>query len=197
MRTPSYLRYTENYVKHIAKIIEKAQIIHGGPIILLQFENEYSYATSDVLFPNHEYMAAVKKQYRDAGIVVPLISNDGGPYGLFAPGTSPSAADIYGHDGYPLGFDCANPPLWPKDKLPTDYDALHKQQSPSTPFAIMEFQAGSFDPWGGSSFKNCTELINENFARVFYKNNYAAGIKILNLYMVRARQSRHLSLLSS
>ncbi|MCJ1351023.1 MAG: hypothetical protein MMC33_001005 [Icmadophila ericetorum] len=184
MRTTGYLRYTENYVRNIASIVAKAQIVHGGPIVIFQSENEYSYGTPGIQFPDNEYFAAVKKQYRDAGIVVPLISNDGGPYGLFAPGTGPGAVDIYGHDGYPLGFDCANPSLWPEDKLPTDYNTLHQQQSPSTPYAIMEFQAGSFDPWGGSSFKNCTKLINEEFARVFYKNNYAAGIKIFNLYMI-------------
>lgn len=184
MRTPDYLPDTANYVKNIASIIAKAQITNGGPVILLQPENEYSQATSETQFPNRQYFAAVRKQYIDAGIVVPLISNDGGPYGLFAPGTGLGAADIYGHDGYPLGFDCTNPSLWPGNLLPTNYNLLHQLQSPSTPFSIMEFQAGAFDPWGGSTFNNCAGLLNEEFERVFYKNNYAAGIKVFNLYMV-------------
>ena len=57
--------------------------------------------------------------------------------------------DIYGHDNYPLGFDCANPRTWPSGNLPKNFHALHEQQSPNTPYALVEFQGGSFDPWGG------------------------------------------------
>ena len=195
MRTSAYLPFTENYVKNVASIIAKAQITNGGPVILLQPENEYSRATSDVDFPNREYFAAVEQQYRDAGIVVPLISNDDLPKGYFAPGTGLGAVDIYGHDRYPLEFDCVDPSLWPDNRFPTNDNALHQQQSPSTPFAIMEFQAGSFDPWGGSTFNSCAKRTNEEFERVFYKNNYAAGIKILNLYMVTSPKLSKLMLI--
>ncbi|MCJ1473514.1 hypothetical protein MMC13_002165 [Lambiella insularis] len=191
-RTPDYLPYTANYVAQIAAIIARAQITNGGPVIVLQPENEYSYPTSTVQFPNREYFAAVQEQYKEAGMVVPLISNDGGPYGLFAPGTGLGAADIYGHDDYPLGFDCGSLSLWANNSLPTQYKRLHQLQSPSTPFSIMELQAGAFDPWGGSTFNNCAQLLNEEFERVFYKNNYAAGIKILNLYMVTSNVGRTL-----
>ena len=74
-----------------------------------------------------------------------------------------------GHDGYPLGFDCANPYTWPDNALPTYYRTLHLQQSPSTPYSIVEFQGGSFDPWGGLGFAQCGELLNAEFERVFYK----------------------------
>jgi hypothetical protein len=57
--------------------------------------------------------------------------------------------DIYGHDSYPLGFDCANPYTWPAKNLPTTWHATHETQSPSTLFALVEFQGGAFDPWGG------------------------------------------------
>jgi hypothetical protein len=40
---------------------------------------------------------------------------------------------------------------------------------------------GSFDPWGGQGFAKCTALLNEEFERVFYKNNYGFGITIFNL----------------
>lgn len=136
------------------------------------------------MFPNHEYFAGVEKLYRDNGIVVPFVSNDASPNGNFAPGTGLGAVDIYGHDGYPLGFDCANPYTWPDGNLPTDYYMLHEKESPSTPYTISEFQGGSFDPWGGEGFHKCAELLNDQFERVFYKNNYGAGVTIFNLYMV-------------
>lgn len=57
------------------------------------------------------------------------------------------------------------------------------QQSPSTPYSIVEFQGGSFDPWGGPGFDKCEILVNYEFERVFYKNLYSFGVTILNFYM--------------
>lgn len=110
MRTPApdYLHATDDYVQNIGAIIAKAQITNGGPVILLQPENEYSQAAPGVTFPNGEYMRYVEDQYRKAGIVVPFIDNDARPQGVFAPGNNTGSVDIYGHDGYPLGFDCAH-----------------------------------------------------------------------------------------
>ena len=156
---------------------------HGGPIILFQPENEYTYGTANVSFPDASYFQEVQDMYRRNGIVVPMISNDAGPYGNNAPGTGKGSIDIYGHDGYPLGFDCSNPYEWPDGALPTNYSAGHLAQSPSTPYTIVEFQGGAFDPWGGVGLEKCATLINEEFERVFYKNNYAAAISIFSLYM--------------
>jgi hypothetical protein len=83
---------------HMGATIAKAQIINGGPIILVQVENEYSLSpatiagipgipqsnlpnpniTIDGGFPSPAYMAYVKQQLRSAGVVVPLTFNDAG-----------------------------------------------------------------------------------------------------------------------
>ncbi|EMC91653.1 glycoside hydrolase family 35 protein [Baudoinia panamericana UAMH 10762] len=183
-RQPGYEHATDNYVSHIGAIVAAAQITNGGPVILVQPENEYSQGVVPE-FPDPVYFGYVEDQYRNAGIVVPLISNDAYPHGYFAPGppAQPSAVDIYGHDGYPLGFDCANPYTWPANALPTYYLTLHRQQSPSTPYSIVEFQGGSFDPWGGLGFAQCTELLSPEFERVFYKNDFSFGVTIFNIYM--------------
>ena len=184
LRTPDFLNYTKNYVHNIAEIVAKSQITNGGPIILVQPENEYSQATPGTEIPNGDYFQAVENQYRDAGIVVPFISNDARPQGYQAPGTGNGSVDIYGHDAYPLGFDCANPYTWPDGALPADFHTLHLSQSPTTPYSLVEFQGGSYDPWGGSSFAKCTILLNEEFERVFYKNDFSFGVTIFNIYMV-------------
>jgi beta-galactosidase len=132
------LTYGSSYVSNVASTIAKAQITNGGPVILYQPENEYSSSCCGVVFPNGAYMQYVEDQARNAGIVVPLISNDAYPGGHNVPGSGLGAVDIYGHDSYPLGFDCANPNTWPSGDLPTDYYTLHMEQSPSTPYSINE-----------------------------------------------------------
>ncbi|KAL4895785.1 glycoside hydrolase superfamily [Aspergillus ambiguus] len=148
---PSFLKSTDNYVAHIAATVAKAQITNGGPVILYQPENEYSGGCCGAKFPDGDYMQYVIDQARNAGILVPMISNDAYTGGHNAPGTGVGEVDIYGHDSYPLGFDC--------------------------------FQAGAFDPWGGPGFDKCAALVNHEFERVFYKNDFSFGVAILNLYM--------------
>lgn len=106
---PEYLNATMNYMTTIGKIIEKAQITHGGPIIMVQPENEYSTWPDVSEFPsemNRKYMEFVEKQLLDVGITVPLIVNDNEAMGYWSPGSGLGAVDIYGIDSYPLRYDC-------------------------------------------------------------------------------------------
>ena len=90
-----------SYIANVAATVAKAQITNGGPVILYQPENEYSGACCGQKFPDGEYFQYVIDQARDAGIVVPMISNDAYSGGHNAPGTGVGEADIYGHDSYP------------------------------------------------------------------------------------------------
>lgn len=128
-----------SYMSHVGATIAKAQITNGGPVILWQPENEYTGACCGYEdFPDAAYMQYVEDQARNAGIVVPLISNDASPEGHDVPGSGEGAVDIYGHDSYPLGFDCANPSTWPSGELPTNFRQLHLEQSPATPYSLVE-----------------------------------------------------------
>lgn len=90
-----------SYIAHVAATIAKYQITNGGPIILYQPENEYSGSSGNVTFPDPVYMQYVLDQARNAGIVVPFISNDASASGHNAPGTGEGSVNIYGHDSYP------------------------------------------------------------------------------------------------
>lgn len=79
---------------NIGAILAKAQVVHGGPLILWQPENEYSWGDNTV-FPNKPYMQYVEDQARNAGIVVPLLLNDEWAAGNFLPGSGEGAVDIY------------------------------------------------------------------------------------------------------
>ncbi|KAH8886198.1 putative beta-galactosidase A [Thozetella sp. PMI_491] len=177
-----YESATDTYVANIGKIIADAQITNGGPVILFQAENEYTYGASWVKWPDVGYIEYVNEQYRRAGIVVPFVNNEAAAIGLFTPG-KPGGPDIYGHDNYPIGWDCANPSVWSAGSLPTDFRTLHLQQSPGTPYAIPEFQGGAIDSWGGVGLDNCASLVNYEAERVFYKNAFSFGVAIFNVYM--------------
>lgn len=146
-----------------------------------QPENEYS--QGDLAARDEEYMQLVEDQARDNGIVVPFINNDPSPSGYNAPGTGVGAVDIYGHDYYPFGFDCSNPYDWTTQNFPTDFYQLHEEQSPNTPYSLVEYQGGSFDRWGGAGFDNCAVLINSNACNLLYKDVASFGVAIQNLYM--------------
>lgn len=106
-----YLNATENYVKKMGEIIAPQQITRDGPVVLFQPENEYSTwpGVEDEEFPtrmNKEYMEYVQRQYRDAGIEVPMLMNDNEVLGSFAPRTGIGELDIYAIDAYPMRYDC-------------------------------------------------------------------------------------------
>lgn len=87
-----YLYATEEYMAAMGKIIAKAQITNGGPVILVQPENEHTSwpGVSSPDFPtqmNREVMEVAKKQLRDVGVLAPLAVNDNLIIGYFAPGT--------------------------------------------------------------------------------------------------------------
>ncbi len=108
---PEYLNATGNYLSVISNIIADAQITNGGPVIMVQPENEYSSwpEVSFAQFPevfNRELMAFTENRLRDAGIVVPFAVNDNENMGYFAAGSGLGAVDIYGIDAYPFRYDC-------------------------------------------------------------------------------------------
>jgi beta-galactosidase len=122
--SPDYLNATENYIATIGKIIADAQITNGGPVILVQTENEYTSWPGVTDFPdtmNRELMAFTEQRFRDAGIVVPFVFNDNVDEGYFAPGSGVGATDIYGIDAYPFRYACEYSIFQVKSSLsPTD-----------------------------------------------------------------------------
>ncbi|GIC84200.1 glycoside hydrolase family 35 protein [Aspergillus udagawae] len=179
---PEYMKTYELYLTNVARTIAKNQITNGGPIILYQPENEYT-PWENATSVDPQYMQDIMDAAREAGVVIPFISNDQWPAGDFLPGSGVGAVDIYGHDAYPIG-SCETPSSWPSGALPTYFRERHMQQSPSTPFSLVEFQGGFFDGWGGSGYDKCSAAFNDQFENVFYKNNLAAGVAVLNLYMI-------------
>lgn len=81
-------------------MIAPYQITHGGPVILLQLENELSgAAVAGTPFPPTGYMDYLNSSFVDAGMVVPNFHNDVCHCGNWAHVDPPN---VYGYDSYPL-----------------------------------------------------------------------------------------------
>ncbi|KAF7353098.1 Beta-galactosidase [Mycena venus] len=175
----SYVEAYTGYMKAIGAQIAKNQITNGGPVILVQTENEYS-GFEAPFTEDFTYESELKAVLRSVGVTVPLTVNDAWPGGHFVD------IDIYGYDSYPNGFDCAHPNDWlPGAVDSTEYFwGAHLQFSPQSLNAVYEFQGGAFDPWGGAGYEGCSQLLGPEFERVFYKNEFAESNTLLNLYMI-------------
>ncbi|MEI6276141.1 MAG: beta-galactosidase family protein [Prolixibacteraceae bacterium] len=84
---PRYLQAAERYIRALAKQVKELQITKGGPIIMVQVENEYGSYGND-----RAYMNRLKDVWQKNGIEVPFYTADGAtPYMLEA-GSLPGAA---------------------------------------------------------------------------------------------------------
>ncbi|KAK4460984.1 beta-galactosidase [Cladorrhinum samala] len=176
-----YLAATDNYATKIARILARFDYSVGGPMILYQPENEYTNSVKgSTNFPDASYMQYIMDKARNESIKVPFINNDAWAAGHNVPFSGLGSVDIYGFDLYPWGLDCSAT-HWPDDALPADLYIKHLTTSAPTPFSIPE--GGSYDRWGGPGYDKCANLFNQEYVRMVYKNNYAAGVKILNTYM--------------
>ncbi|CAE6480060.1 unnamed protein product [Rhizoctonia solani] len=153
-----------------------------GPVILVQSENEFDMdSTAKYKYGHNDYMKWIMDTMRENGLdKVPITHNDYRQGGQFASG--PAKVDLYGWDGYPLGFNCTFYDDW--KEVDSTYDEYHQTLNPAEPLYLAEFQGGAFDTWGGSGTASCYQMVNEQFASVFYKNNYAAGTYLQSLYMI-------------
>ena len=70
---PRFLAVAEKYMKKLGAQLAPLQITHGGPIIMVQVENEYGSFGAD-----HVYMGKIRDMDRAAGFDVPFFTADGG-----------------------------------------------------------------------------------------------------------------------
>ncbi len=182
--------YTAAYMEWLSQIdpiLARHQITRidpatglAGSVIIYQVENEYSVGKLDPT-----YMQDIENKAHADGINVPTDHNDFSPSeGVW--GTGPGAVDLYAFDSYPLLFDCSHPQNWMGSVLyeePEAFEAGSRKANPLDPIFIAEYQAGSFDPWGGPGYAACRQLTDTSFLKVYYKSALAQGVTLLNSYM--------------
>ena len=123
-RDPRYLDAAKRYLREAGRVLGPLQITQGGPILMVQVENEYGFYGKDAA-----YMGELRQALLDAGFDVPL----------FACNPKDHLRDGFRADLFPVvnfGSD-------PKG----GFEAL-RQVLPTGPLMCGEFYPGWFDTWG-------------------------------------------------
>ena len=158
-----FLAYTEKYIKRLYQEVGHLQVTHGGPIIMVQVENEFgSYVNQrpDIPLSEHRsYNAKIKKQLEDAGFDAPKFTSDG--TGMFANGSIAGAL--------PTGNG--------ENNVNTLKNRVN-QYFPGGPYMVAEFYPGWLAHWAEPHPSVATNGL------VTQTNTYWNGNVSFNYYMV-------------
>ena len=69
---PKYLEWNRRYIEQVYKQVSDLQVTKGGPLLMVQFENEYGIVANG----NNDYMVALHKVFQDVGFDVQLFTCD-------------------------------------------------------------------------------------------------------------------------
>lgn len=124
---PPFLKAVREYYSRLFKILTPLQIDNGGPVLMMQVENEYG-AFGD----EKAYLEFLRDEMRRDGVTVPLVTSDG-------PWTdSLESGSVEG----------AHPTVNFGSKAPVQLKVLKKHLKAGGPLMAMEFWPGWFDAWG-------------------------------------------------
>ena len=150
-----YLAEVTAYLRRVYEIVAPRQIQRGGPVVLVQIENEYGAYGSD-----KQYLAELVRVTTDAGITVPLTTIDQPQPQMLRDGTLPAL-----HSTGSFGSRA-------QERLRT-----LREHQPSGPLMCAEFWDGWFDWWGGVHHTTPADA-----AAVELETLLAAGASV-NFYM--------------
>ena len=174
------------YVQEIMQVIAKNQITEGGPVVLVQVENELRQTGPRVPDdPLVVYMQELNDAFREAGIVVPLTHNEKGMYEQSWSTDYKDvggSVDMYALDHYPGALSCTNNETG--FVVNRQYYQWFQKTSWTQPEYLAEFEGGWFSAWGADVFYDeCYTEHSPEFADVYYKNNIGQRVTLLGIYM--------------
>jgi beta-galactosidase len=159
---PRFLQAAAKYLKRVGEQLAPLQITRGGPIIMVQVENEYGSFGND-----HDYMNAIRRSIRDAGFEATLYTADGPEKTTLEGGTLPDlpAAINFGQGDPSAEF------------------AKFARFRQGVPRMCGEYWDGWFDHWGEEHHATSPEGAAEGLDWMLSR-----GISV-NLYMVHGGTS--------
>lgn len=149
-----YLKHVKEYYTELFKVIAPLQITQGGPVILMQVENEYGYYGDDT-----KYLEFIKQLMIENGCEVPLVTSDG-PWG--------DAFDCGRVDGV---LQTGNFGSKGKEQF-----TVMRKKIGDQPLMCMEFWVGWFDHWGvechqtgdlEQHVKDLDEILDEGHVNIY------------------------------
>jgi beta-galactosidase len=136
---PRYMAAAERYITRLAEEIRPFQITRGGPLLMIQIENEYGSFAND-----RNYLARLKEVWTANGIEVPTFTGDGPTTYMLEAGTLPGSA---------VGLDSGSKP---------EHFELAAKMNPGVPVFSSETYPGWLTHWGESWAKpDSASLLNE------------------------------------
>jgi beta-galactosidase len=126
---PKFLEPTGRWLKRLGQELAPLQVGNGGPILLVQVENEYGSFGND-----HGYMEQIHRMLVDAGFTKAQLYTADGPEQI-ANGSLPEL---------PVGINFGGSEAGAAQKA----FAVLKQTRPQGPFFNSEYWDGWFDHWG-------------------------------------------------
>ncbi|GAB3572987.1 beta-galactosidase [Leifsonia lichenia] len=123
---PRYLAAVSRYLREVYAVVAPRQLDNGGPVVLVQIENEYGAYGDD-----KDYLRALVDVTRASGIVVPLTTVDQPQPSMLENGSLPDL-----HRTASFGSRAV-------ERL-----ATLREYQPTGPLMCSEFWNGWFDHWG-------------------------------------------------
>jgi beta-galactosidase len=152
---PRFMAAAERYMARLSDEIRPYLITNGGPVLMIEIENEYGSFSND-----HNYMSRLKDIWADNGIDVPTFTGDGPTIKMLEGGTLPGSA---------VGLDSGS--------SQEDFD-LAAKINPGVPVFSSETYPGWLTHWGEDWARPDTaELLRE--VKFLMDNG-----KSFNLYVV-------------
>jgi beta-galactosidase len=152
------------YINQLAAQVKDLQVTHGGPLIMMQCENEFgSYVAQrpDIPLEVHKrYSAKIRQQLLDAGIDIPLFTSDGD--WLFKEGT------IEG---------CLPTANGEKD-VKVLKERVGKYTENKGPYMVAEYYPGWLDHWNEPFQKVSTKTVTDDIRQYLQQ-----GVSF-NIYMI-------------
>ncbi|MFP3467457.1 beta-galactosidase [Leifsonia sp. SIMBA_070] len=123
---PTFVAAVSRFLQNVLEIVRPLQVTEGGPVLLVQVENEYGAYGDDA-----EYLRHLVQVMREAGITVPLTTVDQPQDDMLENGSLPGLLKT-------ASFGSRS-----RERLAT----LRRHQ-PTGPLMCSEFWDGWFDSWG-------------------------------------------------
>ena len=155
----------------VLPVIQKNQVTVGGPILMVQIENEYDFwrATPDA--EKKEYIRALAHMAWDAGINVPLMTC-----------WTRQARDNSDPDMAKIMDTCNLYPRWKiMPRVAEDLGKLRREE-PSSPCEVTELQGGWFSQVGGKLSVDQDGMSGQQL-NMLTKTVIEQGVTSLNYYM--------------